>query len=161
MKKILFITFLISLSGILSSCKKSSTTDTSSGFSNSLQLGTGMNASNFTLTGTGTPFYAGQTIYFRIESSDDMPGSSVKIHIDTNNNGTYIAFKDFTFPNPQNTGHLLISSFTINSPGTFKATGILVNGNKTIGSVNFTEIATKSSEGVKSDPLKISQPMIW
>ena len=157
MKKILFIAFLILLSGILSSCKKSSTSDTSSGFSNSLQLGTGMNASNFTLTGGGTRFYAGQTIYFRIESSDDMAGSSVKIHIDTNNNGTYLAFSDFTFPNPQNTGHLLISSFPINSPGTFRATGILVNGNKTIGSVNFTEIATKSYAGLKTDSLKPSE----
>jgi len=39
--------------------------------------------------------------------------------------------------NPQSTGHIFLSTFAVEVPGNYKATGILVTGNKTIASVNF------------------------
>jgi hypothetical protein len=132
MKKI-FSILLISM--VVISCSKKSDS-TSSEFSNKLTLGTGLNSSNlFELTGTGTSFVVNTYIYFRLESVDDMGGSKVRIKIDKQD-GT--AYNSIDYPNPQSYGHIFLSSFMITAPGSYKATGILVTGTKTIASVNFT-----------------------
>ena len=135
MKKFSFLLIIILF---LFGCSKKS--DNSSAYSNSLQLGTGMNAATFQLIGVGTSFAAESTIYFRLESSDDMEGSEVKIQIDKQD-GT--PFNTFTFSNPQSYGHIFMSSFSIGDPGNYKATGILTKGTKTIASTNFTIYITK------------------
>lgn len=134
MKKILF---LLLISFVAVSCsKKSDDTTSSSGYSNSLTLGTGVNYSNFTLTGAGTSFSKNSTIYFRLESSDDMAGSKVRL-VFYKGDGTYYSTAP-DYDNPQSYGHIFISGFSLPDAGSFKVTGILVTGNKTIASANFT-----------------------
>lgn len=110
--------------------------DSSDSFSNQLTLGTGLNGNNaFELVGEGTVFPAGSLIYFRLESKDDMNGSMVRIRIQ--NLGTATT-QDFDYPALQDYGHIYLSSFTIPAAGSYSATGILISGNKTIASINFT-----------------------
>ncbi|MCX6244711.1 MAG: hypothetical protein NTU98_08400 [Bacteroidetes bacterium] len=135
MKKIFFL-MLISLVAI-SCSKKSDDTTSSSEFSNSLTLGTGLNQSNpFELTGAGTSFPVSSLIYFKLVSADDMGGSKIRIQIDNQNGTPYTTIPDYD--NPQSYGHIFISGFSLPDAGSYKATGILVNGTKTIASVNFT-----------------------
>jgi hypothetical protein len=117
-----------------------SPTSPDNGFSNKLLLGTGQNATNpFNLTGQGTSFTgAPLALYWRLESKDDMAGSQVTIDIKKLTGGTYVAHMSQTFANPQSYGHIMVSAVTIDSVGSFRATGILVTGNKIISSVDFT-----------------------
>jgi hypothetical protein len=131
MKKIFFL-LLITLAVI--SCSKKSDS-TSNEFSNKLTLGTGFTSNYMDLVGVGTSFTASTAIYFRLESAVDIGGSNVRIKIDKQD-GT--AFNSFDYVNPQSYGHILLSSFVINTPGSYKATGILVTGLKTVASINFT-----------------------
>jgi len=132
MKKILFL-LLISFLAI--SCSKESDDSSSSEFSNSLTLGTGVNYTNFTLTGAGTSFSKNSTVYFRLESSDDMAGSKVRLTFDKD--GTFYSTAP-DYDNPQSYGHIFISGFSLPDAGSFKVTAILVTGNKTIATANFT-----------------------
>lgn len=131
MKKIM----LFIITGLLLvSCKK--TTDNTSEFSNSLQFGTGLNPSNlFELVGVGTVFAKSTLIYFRLESQDDMGGSSIKIQI---NKGDGSIYNSFTYANLQSYGHIFLTGFSIPDAGSYTATGILVTGNKTVASQNLT-----------------------
>ena len=132
MKKI-FLLLLVVLA--IASCSKKSDDSTTPAYSNKLELGTGFNPTNlFELTGKGTTFSLQSGIYFRLESADDMAGSAVRIQIDTQT-GTAVATYDY--PSIQSYGHIYLSTFSVEVPGNYKATGILVNGNKTIASVNF------------------------
>jgi hypothetical protein len=132
MKKLLFVI----LSGlILVACSKKSE-DTTSEFSNSLKFGTGLNPSNlFLLTGEGTVFPKLTSIYFRLESQDDMAGSAVKIQVNKSDGSIY---NSYTFPSIQSYGHIYLTSFSIPDAGNYTATGILVTGNKTIATQSLT-----------------------
>jgi hypothetical protein len=59
----------------------------------------------------------------------------VRIKIDKQDGTAYLSH-DYT--NPQSYGHIFLSSFTVTDPGSYKATGILVTGTKTVASINFT-----------------------
>ena len=120
---------------IASGCAKKDNSSSKDEFSNSLKLGTGMNASNFTLTGEGTAFPQQSTIYFRLESKDDMAGSPVKITVKSL--ATSLS-ESYDYPSLQSYGHIYMSAFTVPLPGSYTATGILTTGNKTIASVSFT-----------------------
>jgi len=131
MKKLTGLLLVVIL--ITSGCTKSdSSTDE---FSNSLKLGTSINGSNFTLNGEGTVFQRGTTICFRLESKDDIAGSTVRIAI--NEIGTNV-YENHDYPSVQNYGHISMSSFSVANPGNYTATGILTTGNKTVASINFT-----------------------
>ena len=133
MKKIFFL-LLITLAVV--SCSKKSDSNSSPEFTNKLTLGTGLNPSNlFQLTGEGTSFMASTSIYFRLESADDMAGSAVRLKIDQQD-GTPISSQDY--PSLQSYGHIFLSNFTITRTGSYVATGILVTGLKTVATINFT-----------------------
>jgi hypothetical protein len=131
------LTGLLVLIIILAStaCDKKDDSSSTDEFSNSLKLGTGMNASNFTLTGEGTVFPEGSAIYFRLESKDDMAGSPVRITL--KNNGTSVS-DNYDYPSLQSYGHIYMSAIAVGTPGSYTATGILTTGNKTIASISFT-----------------------
>jgi len=136
MKKYVFLLLAIAL---FTGCSKKSTD--SNPYSNSLQLGTGINATSlFDLTGVGTTFYANTTIYFRLESADDQGGSSITIQIYNSDGSSY---KSFTYTNDQSYGHIFLSYFLIPDPRKYTAKGIIVNGNKAVASTSFTIIASK------------------
>ena len=130
MKK-LFFPVLIALSVV--SCSKKS--DSTSEYSNNLRLGTGFTSNYMDLVGIGTSFPVESSIYFRLESADDMGGSAVRIKIDKQDGTAYTSY-DYT--NPQSYGHIFLSSFSSPAAGNYKATGILVTGLKTVASINFT-----------------------
>jgi len=133
MKKIFFL-LLITLAVV--SCSKKSDSTSSPEFTNKLTLGTGLNPSNlFQLTGEGTSFTTSNTIYFRLESADDMAGSAVRLKIDQQD-GTSIFSRDY--PSPSSYGNIFLSNFTLPRAGSYVATGILVTGLKTVASINFT-----------------------
>jgi hypothetical protein len=128
-KDLIFILFVLAV--ISSGCKKSE--DSTTEFSNKIELGTGVSTANpFILTGVGTTFASTATIYFRLEAQDDMGGSAVKIQVMRSNGTLYNAWE---FPSPQSYGHIMVSSFRIADAGNFTVTGILVNGNKTVASI--------------------------
>lgn len=114
-------------------------TDSNSGFSNKLTLGTGMNG--FDLVNEGATFIrtgAKVTVYFRFESAADMAGSNVIVKVEKNTSGTWSDDTSFTFTNPQSYGHILLSSFSLSNAGSFRASGILATGNVAIASKEFT-----------------------
>lgn len=130
MKNVIFILFTLAV--ISSGCKKSE--DSTSEYNNKIELGTGLDPSNsFILTGVGTTFASTATIYFRLESQDDMAGSIVKIQV-MNSDGTL--YNAWEYPNPQSYGHIMVSSFRIAETGNYTVSGILVTGNKTIASIS-------------------------
>jgi hypothetical protein len=129
MKNVIIV--MLMLLSVFSACKKSE--DSTSEFSNKIELGTGTDPSNpFILTGVGTTFASTANIYFRLESQDDMGGSKVKIQVNRANGSLYNAWE---FPNGQSYGHIMVSSFRIAETGNFIVTGILVTGSKTIASI--------------------------
>ena len=108
-------------------------TDSSSEFSNSLVLGTGM--SGFAIVGEKTTFSDSTMIYWRLESADDMKGSTVEIQVSKSGSGV----GTFSFPNPQSYGHIMLSGFYHTfGKGSFRATGKLVTGGKTVAFKDYT-----------------------
>jgi hypothetical protein len=108
-------------------------------FSDSLALGTGMNPSNFTLTGETDTFTGTPQIYFRLESAKDMNGSSVQIEIEQQLLGGANVVDTLTYQNPQSYGHILMSSFPHNyGQGNFRVTGTLVTGNHTVATAEYS-----------------------
>ena len=137
----ILISFIMLMAVILIiGCKKSSNPASSSDqYSNTLTLGTGM--SGFTITGETTNFYrvgGRATIYWRLESSADMAGSSVRIAIAKQGTNGFVSDTSFTFASTQSYGHIMLSSFALTATGSFRATGILVTGNVTVATKNFT-----------------------
>ncbi len=114
-------------------CNSGSSTDSDSDFKNSLTLGTGM--LGFEITGETTTFSNDQVIYWRLESKDDMGGSSVDIVI--TKDGAQVGL--VTFPNPQTYGHIMLSGYKHTyGTGSFRATGKLVTGGKTVAYKDYT-----------------------
>jgi hypothetical protein len=141
--KVFFISIIALLIIIVSGCKKDSSDPTSGNnqYSNKLTLGTGVDYSKFLITGEGVSFYkAGGSvqIFWRLESANDMAGSNVNIKIEKQSGGTFISDTTITYPNPQSYGHIMISSFTFSKTGNFRATGILINGNTSVASKEFS-----------------------
>ncbi|HTY36423.1 MAG TPA: hypothetical protein VMH23_04890 [Bacteroidota bacterium] len=141
MKRALVLTGIILLLLNAGGCKKSDSTTSSDTYTDNLTLGLGLNSTNlFQLVAQGTTFSMTPNlmIYWRLESKDDMAGSAVTIKVEKLTNGTYSTVLSTQYPNPQSYGHIMLSSFPITSAGSYRATGILVNGSKTIGTCNFT-----------------------
>jgi hypothetical protein len=139
--KHIWITFIIIMVVVfMNGCKKdSSATSSSDQYTNQLTLGTGMNG--FNITGETTSFsrIGGQAnIYWRLESAKDMGGSSVTIAIDKQGSGGFVSYYSQTYPSPQSYGNIMLSSIVIADTGSFRATGILVTGNVTVATKNFT-----------------------
>jgi hypothetical protein len=122
----------------INGCDKESNS-TSDQFSNKLTLGTGMNG--FTINGETTNFslIGGRaTIYWRLESAADMAGSAVRIEISRQSTSGWTNDNSFNFPSTQNYGHIMLSSFSLANAGNYRATGVLVTGNVTVATKDFT-----------------------
>ena len=123
-----------------SGCKKDDASTNADQFTDRLTLGLGLNSSNlFQLTGETTTFTATSNllIYWRLESKDDMAGSAVTIKIEKSVNGTYTTVQSIPYPNPQTYGHIMLSSFPWTQTGSFRASGILTAGTKTVATCDF------------------------
>jgi hypothetical protein len=131
--------FLFAL--LMLGCTKDTTTNADQ-FTDKLTLGSGLNPSNlFQLAGESTSFSGpNATIYWRLESKDDMAGSAVTIRIEKLVNGSYAAAQSFPYTNPQSYGHIMLSSFTLSQTGSFRATGILTATSKTVASCEFAVV---------------------
>ena len=130
-----FATLLITLA--LTGCKDSAS-DPAPAYTDQLTLGTGLNPSNpFELIGVGTTLLKSEPIWFRLESSADMAGSDVRIVITTNVGGNWMDYQSPVFSNPQSYGHIFLSSFIIDDPGSYKARGVLVATGATVASTSF------------------------
>ena len=133
MKNVFVLLFALMM--VFSACEKSDDSESESEFTNKIELGTGVNQTNpFILTGIGTTFSANATIYFRLESKDDMGGSTVKIQVNKSDGSSYASWN---YPAAQSYGHIMVSSFRITDAGSYTVTGILVTGNKTVASINI------------------------
>ena len=122
-------------------CKKEDSSTNADQFTDKLTLGLGLNSSNlFQLVGESTTFTATSNlqIYWRLESKDDMAGSAVTIKIEKSVNGTYSTVQTIPYPNPQTYGHIMLSSFPWTQTGSFRATGVLTAGTKTVATCDFT-----------------------
>ena len=143
MKIILSVFVILLLVIITSGCKKddTSTNSNSTTYSNKLNIGTSVDYSKFLIVGETSAFTRSglsANIYWRLESANDMGGSSVNIKIEKLSGANYIPDTVANYTNPQNYGHIMISNIALQHTGSFKMTGILVNGNVTIASTNFT-----------------------
>jgi hypothetical protein len=140
--KIFYSVFvLLFLIIIISGCKKDSSPTTTSEFSNKLNIGTSVDYSKFLIIGetatfTRTGLYA--NIFWRLESASDMGGSAVNIKIEKISGTTYTTDTVANYPSPQSYGHIMISNISLQHTGSFRMTGILVNGNVAVASTNFT-----------------------
>jgi len=124
----------------MAGCKKDDSGTSSDQFTDNLKLGTGINATTMTISGETTTFpaTANNMIYWRLESKDDMAGSSVSIKIEKNVGGTFSTVQTYPFPNPQSYGHIMLSAFPWSTAGSYRATGILTIGNKVVATRDFT-----------------------
>ena len=131
---VLFVAGIVLLMG--ASCNDKST-NSSSEFSNSLILGAGM--SGFNIIGEATTFSDSTMIYWRLESADDMKGSTVEIQVSKSGASGYQSVGTFPFTNPQTYGHIMLSGFYHTfGKGSFRATGKLVTGGKTVATKDYT-----------------------
>lgn len=124
-------------------CKKddSSTGSGSDQYTNKLTLGTGMNATNFTLTGEGTSFTRASgsaMIYYRLESAADYGGAGISIRIEKQSGSSYTTVGTYAYANPQNYGHIIMSAFAVTDVGSYRATGLLTASSTTVASTTFT-----------------------
>lgn len=132
--------FIIAVMFILSSCKKDDSS-TAAQYTNKITLGTGMNASNFTLTGEGSVFTrasSAATIYYRLESAADLGGAGVSIKIEKQTGSTYSVVQTYAYSNPQNYGHIIMSAFNVTDVGSYRATGLLTSSSTVIAATTFT-----------------------
>ena len=139
--------FAIILTGVLllllsfSGCKKDDASTNADQYTDKLTVGLGLNSANlFQLVGEGSTFTytSNLMIYWRLESKDDMGGSSVTIKIEKLTSGTYTTVQSIPYPNPQSYGHIMLSSFPVTTTGSYRATGILTTGTKTVATCTFT-----------------------
>jgi hypothetical protein len=121
----------------ITACKDSqSPSNPSDEFSNELTLGTGM--SGFSLVGETTTFPAAPVqVFYRLESASDMGGSAIEIRVEKKIGGVYQANQTFPYTNPQNYGHIFLSSFTLSAAGEYRATGIRVSPGTAVASREF------------------------
>jgi len=139
--RLLSTVLIIAAMFILSSCKKSDSSPTSSQYSNKLELGTGMNASNFTLAGEGTAFTRSSgtaIIYYRLESANDLGGAGISIKIEKLSGSSYSSVGTYPFSNAQNYGHIIMSAFSVLDAGNYRASGLITGSITTIATATFT-----------------------
>lgn len=136
------LSVLLVLALLGTGCKKDDeSTNAGDTYTNKLTLGTGANYQTFSLTGETTTFTrVGGTIsiFWRLESAADMGGSGISIKVEKNTSGTLSAFATYPYSNPQNYGHIVLSSFSMTAAGSYRATGILTANNTSVASVDFT-----------------------
>jgi hypothetical protein len=139
-RSFLSILTTVLLMSLLAGCKKDDASTNSDQFTDNLKLGTGINASNLTIAGETTTFVGtpNNMIYWRLESKDDMAGSSVTMKIEKNVSGTYTTVQSFPFQNPQTYGHIMLSAFPWSQTGSYRATGILTANSKVVATRDFT-----------------------
>lgn len=119
---------IIALVFLLSACNKEET-DT---WTNGLTFGTGMNG--FELTGEAVRLPAG-TLYFRLETQDDMAGSPVRILVrNLFTQEEYI----YNYEALQSYGHLYLGPLALPETGNFTAEGILTERNISIATAQLT-----------------------
>lgn len=109
------IVVALALVGALSACGDDET------FSNSLVFGTGLDQTGFKLVGEAKTFSlsaTGGTLWFRLESKEDIDGRAVRLYFDDLTN------KDFT--PPQATGHITLANFSVSNEGTFNVKAFYV-----------------------------------
>jgi hypothetical protein len=137
-----FIYVLVAASLVmLSSCKKNDPASPADSYTNKLTLGTGASLSTFALTGEGASFdrLGGvAVIYWRLESAADFGGAGISIKIEKQSGSTYTAVGTYPYANPQNYGHIVISSISVSDAGTFRATGMLTATSAVVATTTFT-----------------------
>lgn len=134
---VLFVLLLV----LSTSCKKEDTVTGSDSFTNSLTLGTGMNASNLSLVGAGNTFTrmgGSVNVFYRLESAADLGGAGLSIKIEKHSTSGYTVIGTYAYSNPQNYGHIIMSSFSISDSGNYRATGLLTASATSIATVLFT-----------------------
>jgi hypothetical protein len=68
-----------------------------------------------------------------------MKGSTVEIQISKSGSSGFEQVDVIPYTNPQSYGHIMLSSFTHTyGPGSFRATGKLVTGGKTVAYKDYT-----------------------
>lgn len=142
MRSLLMIALLASIVAF-TGCKKDdeSTSPVADQYTNKLTLGTGMNASNFTLAGEGTVFTrsgGSAMIYYRLESAADYGGAGISIRIEKQSGSSYTTVGTYPYANPQNYGHIIMSAFAVTDAGSYRATGLLTATSATVASTTFT-----------------------
>lgn len=127
----IFANFLLitSLFFVTNGCSK---TDDVDNWKNALSFGTGMNG--FDLTGESDRLPHG-TIYFRLETMDDMAGSAVRIII---TNSVTQEQHIYNYDALQSYGHLYLGPVALPETGNFTAEGKLTEKNISIATVQLT-----------------------
>jgi hypothetical protein len=140
MRTWILVAFLAVLT-VTSGCKKDDDATSPTQYTNKLTLGTGMNATNFTLTGEGTTFTrvgGSAMISYRLESAADYGGAGVSIKIEKSTGSSYTTVGTYAYANPQNYGHIIMSAFAVADAGSYRATGLLTASSATVATTTFT-----------------------
>jgi hypothetical protein len=112
MKSIFRLLFICTSILFIASCSSDKTT--SAVYTDSLTLGTGN--IGWTITGETTSFINnpgenGLTVYYRIETKDDMKGSNINLEIEQNTGSGFEQVHISLLNNPSHSGHIVVSSF--------------------------------------------------
>ena len=115
------------------SCKKATTGD----FKDQLTFGTSINYTDFTLGGEGSTFSTTPgNVAYRLESSEDFNGNSVKFVI--KKDGITYSTEIFS-NNPKPTGHIFMTTFNYGQKGSYSVSAYIVksSGDQSVASSSF------------------------
>ena len=124
----------------LSACKKDDPASAVDQYTNKLTVGSGMNASNFTLIGEGSALARTgpvTTVYYRLESAADFAGAGITIKVEKQTGSTYTAVASYPYSNPQAYGHIIMSAFAVVETGTYRATGMITATSAVVATTEF------------------------
>ncbi|MDP2983836.1 MAG: hypothetical protein Q8O92_10965 [Candidatus Latescibacter sp.] len=128
---------------LISACSSDKTTS-SIIYTDSLVLGIGISGWNIvgeSSTFINNPAESGITIYYRIESKDDLKGSNLEFDIYRNTSSGFELIHIIPIINTYYTAHILVGSFIHTwGAGSFKASIRLINTNQVIGVKEFTVV---------------------
>lgn len=136
--KLVCLTILMTslISGCDYSIDNSSDAGTATSYTNRIAVGTGM--SGFSLSGQATTFYtpiSSNTLYWKLESTQDYNSSALQIGLEKWVSGAYSGLTTANVSSA--TGHYALSGITVSSTGNYRITGYMVSPSVTVASATF------------------------
>ena len=129
----------------IASCSSDNTT--SAVYTDSLILGTGN--VGWTITGETTTFInnpntVGITIYYRVETENDMKGSNINLEIEKNSETGFEQVHIVYLTNPSKSGHVVVGSYLhVLGVGTYRAKARLLATNQVVAMKDYVVTNTE------------------
>ncbi|MFA6473177.1 MAG: hypothetical protein WCU00_14190 [Candidatus Latescibacterota bacterium] len=139
MKSILRAVLFCSGIFFIVSCGSDNTT--SAVYTDSVTFGTGnvgWNITGETTSFINNPNINGVTIYYRVETEDDMKGSNINLEIEKNSETGFDQVHIVYLTNPSKSGHVVVGSYLhMLGEGTYRANARLLATNQVVATKDY------------------------